>query len=259
MQGSLHYTPEHCLVNGGFPLFWWKKTIFQLGKLYPLRSPVFNILIPANGLENPQVFSRTSLCGSPKNPPPPRPRPRPPKPAWSFGCRSYPGPRRSLRPPRTWRPEPFASKTVSHCVCVFSYHVQFLEGTVLAPVLKGNQEESTHVGTPKWNGSLFTSKFGYPETAPFQAPNARPILVILAMLGLKAPNEEAFFTGPLYRKICVPQPKASWLSPIHVTASKEISVIGFLRITIRKPPPVFPVKRVARKRLTAKTKDFPRS
>ena len=21
-QGSLHYTPEHCLVNGGFPLFW---------------------------------------------------------------------------------------------------------------------------------------------------------------------------------------------------------------------------------------------
>ena len=25
-QGSLHYTPEHCLVNGGFPLFWWKKS-----------------------------------------------------------------------------------------------------------------------------------------------------------------------------------------------------------------------------------------
>ena len=22
-QGSLHYTPEHCLVNGGVPLFWW--------------------------------------------------------------------------------------------------------------------------------------------------------------------------------------------------------------------------------------------
>ena len=21
-QGSLHYTPEHCLVNGEFPLFW---------------------------------------------------------------------------------------------------------------------------------------------------------------------------------------------------------------------------------------------
>ena len=28
-QGSLHYTPAHCLVNGGFPLFW-----------YLLRSPV---------------------------------------------------------------------------------------------------------------------------------------------------------------------------------------------------------------------------
>ena len=24
-QGSVHYTPEHCLVNGGFPLFWRKK------------------------------------------------------------------------------------------------------------------------------------------------------------------------------------------------------------------------------------------
>ena len=28
-QGSLHYTPEHCLVNCGFPLFWWKKTCFK--------------------------------------------------------------------------------------------------------------------------------------------------------------------------------------------------------------------------------------
>ena len=24
-HGSLHYTPEHCLVSGGFPVFWWKK------------------------------------------------------------------------------------------------------------------------------------------------------------------------------------------------------------------------------------------
>ena len=24
-QGSLAYTPEHCLVNGGVPLFFWKK------------------------------------------------------------------------------------------------------------------------------------------------------------------------------------------------------------------------------------------
>ena len=28
-QKSLHYTPEHCLVNGGFPLFWWKKPCFK--------------------------------------------------------------------------------------------------------------------------------------------------------------------------------------------------------------------------------------
>ena len=26
---TLHYTPEHCLVHGGFPLFWWKKTCFK--------------------------------------------------------------------------------------------------------------------------------------------------------------------------------------------------------------------------------------
>ena len=39
-QGFLHYTPEHCLVNGGFPLFWRKKPYFkwlQNGDL--LRSP----------------------------------------------------------------------------------------------------------------------------------------------------------------------------------------------------------------------------
>ena len=28
-QGSLHYTPEHCLVDGGFPLRWWKKPCFK--------------------------------------------------------------------------------------------------------------------------------------------------------------------------------------------------------------------------------------
>ena len=33
-QGSLHYTPEHCLVNGGVPSFW------RMGKMYLLRSPV---------------------------------------------------------------------------------------------------------------------------------------------------------------------------------------------------------------------------
>ena len=29
LQGSLHYTLEHCFVNGGFPLFWWKKPCFK--------------------------------------------------------------------------------------------------------------------------------------------------------------------------------------------------------------------------------------
>ena len=39
-QGSLHYTPEHCLVNGGFPLFCWKKQHVSNGcKMYLLRSP----------------------------------------------------------------------------------------------------------------------------------------------------------------------------------------------------------------------------
>ena len=28
-QGSLHYTPEHCLVNCGVPLFWWKKPCLE--------------------------------------------------------------------------------------------------------------------------------------------------------------------------------------------------------------------------------------
>ena len=38
-QGSLHHTPEHCLVNCGVLLFWWRKAMFQQGKMYLLRSP----------------------------------------------------------------------------------------------------------------------------------------------------------------------------------------------------------------------------
>ena len=38
-QGSLHYTPEHCLVNGGFFIL-VEKAMFQMGKMYLLRSPV---------------------------------------------------------------------------------------------------------------------------------------------------------------------------------------------------------------------------
>ena len=40
-QGSLHYASQHCLVNGGFPLFWWKKQHVSNGcKMYLLRIPV---------------------------------------------------------------------------------------------------------------------------------------------------------------------------------------------------------------------------
>ena len=38
-QGSLRYTPEDCLVNGGVPSFLVENTMFQMGKLYLLRSP----------------------------------------------------------------------------------------------------------------------------------------------------------------------------------------------------------------------------
>ena len=40
MQGSLHYTPEHCLVNGGFPSCWWFFSHVSNGcKTCLLRSP----------------------------------------------------------------------------------------------------------------------------------------------------------------------------------------------------------------------------
>ena len=35
---SPHYLPGDCLVNGGFPVFWWKKAMFQICKMYVLRS-----------------------------------------------------------------------------------------------------------------------------------------------------------------------------------------------------------------------------
>ena len=38
-QGSLHYTPEHCLVNGGFPLFRWKKPCFKWAKWRSFKEP----------------------------------------------------------------------------------------------------------------------------------------------------------------------------------------------------------------------------
>ena len=39
LQGPLHYTPEHCLINGGFPLLWWTKPCFKWANMYLLRSP----------------------------------------------------------------------------------------------------------------------------------------------------------------------------------------------------------------------------
>ena len=38
-QGFLHYTPEQCLVNGGFPLFWWKKQHVSNGQNVSFKEP----------------------------------------------------------------------------------------------------------------------------------------------------------------------------------------------------------------------------
>ena len=38
-QGSLHYTPEHCLVNGGFPLCWCKNNVSNGCKMYRFEEP----------------------------------------------------------------------------------------------------------------------------------------------------------------------------------------------------------------------------
>ena len=39
IEGSLHYTPEHCLANGGFPVFWWKKPCFKWAKWRSFEEP----------------------------------------------------------------------------------------------------------------------------------------------------------------------------------------------------------------------------
>ena len=41
-QGSLHYTPEHCLVNGGFRLFWWQKPCFKWLQNVSFKEPCSN-------------------------------------------------------------------------------------------------------------------------------------------------------------------------------------------------------------------------
>ena len=78
VQGSLHFSPAHCLVNCGFPLSWWKKQHVSNGcKMYLLRSPVllwFSFKAtekkggnpgspPALGTENPAA-SATASAGS---------------------------------------------------------------------------------------------------------------------------------------------------------------------------------------------------
>ena len=60
-QGSLHYTPEHCLVNGGFPLFWWKKPCFKWAKC------IFSGALHQNGLpkkykEGLREWGRPFIC-----------------------------------------------------------------------------------------------------------------------------------------------------------------------------------------------------
>ena len=47
IQGSLPYTPEPCLVNGGVPLFWWKKPCFKWAKISFLWSPAIGAGITA--------------------------------------------------------------------------------------------------------------------------------------------------------------------------------------------------------------------
>ena len=50
-QGSLDYTPERCLVNGGFPLFWWKRPCVKCAKCIFL------------GALNNQPLSLEGVCG----------------------------------------------------------------------------------------------------------------------------------------------------------------------------------------------------
>ena len=67
LQG-LHYTPEHCLVNGGFPAFWWRKPCFKrlqhvsfkepcsIWEARPFWCPFFGFVLKANQKENHEAF-----------------------------------------------------------------------------------------------------------------------------------------------------------------------------------------------------------
>ena len=62
-QGSLHYTPEHCLVNGGLPLFWWKSHVFkEPANLQLLFSTLSKILLVSGKSNKPWlVWTRVLL------------------------------------------------------------------------------------------------------------------------------------------------------------------------------------------------------
>ena len=62
--GSLHYTPEHCLVNGGVPLYLVEKAMFQIGKMYLLRSPAIAVK---------EILLRHIPGEPPRRSPPPQP------------------------------------------------------------------------------------------------------------------------------------------------------------------------------------------
>ena len=71
-QGSLHNTPEHCLVNGGVLLLWRKNAMFQMGNIYLLRSPAEEPFATLSGKKQGSVF----ICYQrpwPSQPPPPPP------------------------------------------------------------------------------------------------------------------------------------------------------------------------------------------
>ena len=57
-QGSLHYTPEHCLVNDGFPLFWWKKHVSN-GQHVSFKEPCKSSIDPHAASEPKETHEET--------------------------------------------------------------------------------------------------------------------------------------------------------------------------------------------------------
>ena len=58
-QGSLQYTPEHCLVNGGFLLVWWKKPCFKWANVSfkePCQTQLGGNVDPRNNISTQFIF-----------------------------------------------------------------------------------------------------------------------------------------------------------------------------------------------------------